>query len=49
MSVDSFSFPLDWLFYILIVGGISIFAVFIIISAVRRFLDDRRHAQTKGD
>ena len=42
MSIDSFSFPLDWLFYILIVGGISVLSVFVIVSAVRRLLDKRR-------
>jgi hypothetical protein len=45
MSIDSFSFPSDWLFYILIVGGISVFAVLVIVSAVRRFLGDRRRAR----
>jgi hypothetical protein len=38
---DSFSFPLDWLFLVLIVGGLSVFVVLVIVSVVRRFLGDR--------
>jgi TRAP-type C4-dicarboxylate transport system permease small subunit len=46
MGIDSFFNPLDWLFYVLVVGGVLIFAVFVIISVVRRFQANR--TQEKG-
>lgn len=46
---DSFSNPLDWLFLILIVGGLFAFVVLVIVSAVRRFLGDRwRRGNERG-
>jgi len=38
---DSYSNPLDWLFLILIIGGLFVLVVLVIVSAVRRFLGDR--------